>query len=181
MRCNESLLHALLPGSQDYFWFSGLRLLTVLPVVAFRCRAILSIQLPAFRDSRAVSWNRCYAGFLLPVATLVYNSLKTGKGSIAEFSSTNPMRLVRLLNSWRTSIHPIFCNEWHQRLCSSSTVSLKASEGVASFAQYAVLCCENSPCMQPIKVPRSPVRSLYTFFWSLFRTGNRYPLQYPRQ
>ena len=31
VRCNESLLHALLPGSQDYFWFSGLRLLTVLP------------------------------------------------------------------------------------------------------------------------------------------------------
>ena len=42
----------------------------------------------------------------------------------------------------------------------SSTVSLKASEGVWPCSRSVSYCARNIPCTAPINAPRSPVRSL---------------------
>src|ERR1017187_2182184 len=101
----------------------------------------------------------------LPVATLSYNSLKTGNDA-----SRN---LLHQYNAPRWAAAEQFAyidsktfsatngiRDW----VSSSTVSLKASEGECPFFLNTSNCAAKIPCIAPINVPRSPVRSLYTSF-----------------
>src|SRR5205085_79456 len=54
-------------------------------------------------------------------------------------------------------------NDW----VSSSTVSLKDSDGEWPFARNTSYWAAKIPWIQPISVPRSPVKSLYTSFLKL--------------
>jgi len=56
---------------------------------------------------------------------------------------------------------------------SSSTVSLKASLGVCPFSRSTSYWASITPARAPMRMPRSPVRSLYTSASKV--VGNRYP------
>src|ERR1700744_2000080 len=103
-----------------------------------------------------------------PVATLLYNSSNTGSVASRNFfhQSSAPRCAVVEQLAYIQSI-PFSATSGISDCVNSSTVSLNASEGECPLERSTWNCAAKMPWIQPINVPRSPVRSLYTSFLKL--------------
>src|ERR1700743_1084757 len=97
----------------------------------------------------------------LPVATLLYNSSYTGVVASRNFfhQPKAPRCAVVEQLAFIQSI-PFSATNGINDWINSSTVSLNASDGECPFLRNTSYCAAKIPWIQPIKVPRSPVRSL---------------------
>ena len=96
----------------------------------------------------------------LPAATSLYSSSKTGFVASRNFfhQSSAPRWAVVEQLAYIQSM-PFSATNGMSDWVSSSTVSLKASEGVWPLARSVSYWAAKMPWMAPISVPRSPVRS----------------------